>query len=58
MSDEDLEKSTQNSLHQRKHHTAREKKLRLTLKMEKRKVMIRELRVSTRVTKSVALFNS
>ena len=36
MSDEDLEKSTWNSLHQRKHHiVCSRKKLSLTLKMEK-----------------------
>ena len=51
MSDEDLEKkSTQNSLYQRKHIVCSRKKLRLTLKMEKRKVMS-ELHVSTGVTK-------
>ena len=51
ISGEDLEKSTHNSLHQRKHLiVCSRKKLRLTLKMEKRKVMS-ELHVSTRVTK-------
>ena len=51
-------KSTQNSLHQRKHHIVySRKKLRYTLKMEKRKVMSK-LHASTRVAKWVALFNS
>ena len=51
MSDEDLEKSTWNSLHQRKHHiVCSRKKLSLTLKMEKRKIMSK-LHVSTRMTK-------
>ena len=50
MYDEDYEKSTQNLLHQRKHHiVCSRKKLRLTFKIEKRKVMSK-LHVSARVT--------
>ena len=51
MSDEDLDKSTQNSLHERNHCIVfSRKKLKLTLKMGKRNFMS-ELHVSTRVTK-------